>query len=198
MNYREFFLETASDDYRGEHSAPDKTSGSPMHNLTGTYPDDIYGPDAVRLYGDGNNSSSDAQAISTIKSTNGRPNAPVKIYRAVPKILSRDDKIADIENQKRYIQKYGKVPPTANTALNRSKYYDVLSARLEELNKLPPDTIPKIKIENGNWVTINREYAVEHGQSSLGNQFRILSKTTNAKYLFTDGNSIHEWGYDAS
>ena len=73
-----------------------------------------------------------------------------------------------------------------------------MNARLEELNKLPPDTIPKIKIENGNWVTINREYAVEHGQASLGNQFRILSKTTNAKYLFTDGNSIHEWGYDAS
>ena len=198
MKYREFFLETATEDYRGEHSAPDKTTGSPMYNLIGTYPDDIYSAEAVRLYGDQNNHSSDAQSISIIRSTKGRPNAPVKIYRAVPKILSRDDKISDIEKQKRYIQKYGKVPPNVDTNINRSKYYDMLNDKLNDLKNLPDDVVPKMKIENGNWVTISRDYAVKHGQANLGNRFRILSKTTNAKYLFTDGNSIHEWGYDAS
>jgi hypothetical protein len=29
------------EDYKGTHTAPNKTSGAPLHNLTQTYPDDI-------------------------------------------------------------------------------------------------------------------------------------------------------------
>jgi hypothetical protein len=44
-------------------------------------------------------------------------------------------------------------------------------------------------------VTLNRSYAVEHGRSNLNNRYKILTKTVRAKDLWTDGNSLLEWGY---
>lgn len=52
------------------------------------------------------------------------------------------------------------------------------------------------KINFGDWVTINRQYAIMHGESWLHGKYRILSKTVPAKTLYTEGNSIHEWGYN--
>ena len=52
------------------------------------------------------------------------------------------------------------------------------------------------KINKGDWVTIVRKYAKEHGESSLNNVFKIVSKLASPRDLFTDGNSIFEWGYD--
>lgn len=55
----------------------------------------------------------------------------------------------------------------------------------------------KIKdINAGDWVTHNRKYALEHGRSNIGvGKYKVLKKTAYAHELFTDGNSIHEWGY---
>jgi len=49
----------------------------------------------------------------------------------------------------------------------------------------------------GDWVTVNKKYAIEHGQTHLqGNPFRIISKVVYARDIYTNGDSIHEWGYD--
>lgn len=53
-----------------------------------------------------------------------------------------------------------------------------------------------VKIGAGDWVTICREYAILHGRSSLRGSHRILTMTVRAKELYTEGNSIHEWGYN--
>lgn len=53
-------------------------------------------------------------------------------------------------------------------------------------------------INPGDWVTINKRYAIQHGKSNLDGEYTVLSKTVPAKHLYTDGNSIHEWGYDPS
>ena len=34
------------------------------------------------------------------------------------------------------------------------------------------------------------------GESALGGKYKILSKTVKARDIFTNGDSIHEWGYD--
>lgn len=128
-----------TDGYRGEHEAPDHTSGSPMWNLAGCFPDDFYGPEGFRYYGD----EGDYLSYNTAASTRNRPNMPVKVYRAIP----------------------------ADPAIPR-------------------------RINPGDWVTLNRRYAVEHGRDNLRNEYRIVSKTVYARDLFTDGNSLQEWGYD--
>ena len=187
--------ESVDTDYRGEHTAPDE-SDSPAHDLTknGTYPEDVYGPDAARHYGDGRDD--DAQVISQLHSLRNRPNASVKIYRAVPKVMSHEEKMWELESQKRYILKYGRIPSGVSTNLNKSAYYEKIHSDLEALRSMPPQEEPeKIKIQKGDWVTTNRNYAKDHGEQNLGKNYKILSKTVKASEIYTDGNSLHEFGY---
>jgi hypothetical protein len=85
----------ADDTYRGTHRAPrwtdDGTTAS-LDQLENIYPDDIYGPNAWRYYGHGNDKM-DKAAVAELQKYRGRPNSQVTIYRAVPK--NAPDEIAD-------------------------------------------------------------------------------------------------------
>jgi hypothetical protein len=76
--------------YKGEHSAPGPDNGSPMHDVTGVYPEDVYGPNGFRYYGDQGNAY-DFDAFNDMKSAKGRPYYKQTIYRAVPKDKSIKD-----------------------------------------------------------------------------------------------------------
>jgi len=52
------------------------------------------------------------------------------------------------------------------------------------------------KINHGDWVTMDRQYAVEHGEGALGGKYKIIRTRTPAKTLFTEGNSLYELGLD--
>lgn len=58
-----------------------------------------------------------------------------------------------------------------------------------------PATLKNVAINVGDWVTIDRSYAVSHGESRFDGEYKILSEFTVAKNLYTDGNSILEWGF---
>ncbi len=188
-------LRENEEDYRGSHQAPDKEGGAPLNDLKDIYPDDIYSSKGAEYYGHGE-PSLDYPTISIIQSAKGRPNMAVRVYRAVPSNLTTQEKIIDIEKQKAYIQKHGKLPPNADTTLGVSAYYDKLYDELNRLKLLPTTVEPKLTINKHDWVTLNRAYAKEHGESTLRGKYKILSKVVRAKDLYTDGNSIHEWGYD--
>lgn len=196
-------------DYRGQHTAPSRGSeDSPLYNVSlNTYPEDIYSNDGARLYGDG--SPFDRESVSIIQSARNHPSKPIKIYRAVPKMETKEDLIAKYYKQKAYILKYGKLPPDAENmpydypTIKRvsDKYFQYIHDKLEALEngKFQVSANSKItKINDGDWVTINRKYAVQHGKSVLNNNYTILTMTVPAKHLYTDGNSVHEWGYDPS
>lgn len=55
---------------------------------------------------------------------------------------------------------------------------------------------PPSDINKGDWVTIVKSYADDHGRSVLDGKYKIITKTVKAKDIFTDGNSMQEWGYD--
>ena len=42
---------------------------------------------------------------------------------------------------------------------------------------------------------IEQELARQHGRGALNGDFKVLSKAVHVDELFTDGNSILEWGY---
>jgi|TARA_R110000803_G_C11947731_1_gene317318 hypothetical protein len=51
-------------------------------------------------------------------------------------------------------------------------------------------------INDGDWVTVNKDYAKAHGDSWVDNgEYDIVSKKVKVSDLATDGNSIHEFGY---
>ena len=185
-------------EYKGSHTAPSKSYGAPLHNLKGVYPDDVYSSNASRYYGDDSTEYSDDLSISIMHSVRNKPHAKVKIYRAVPSIITMQDKIDDIKKQKAYIMKYGRVPSGINTNLNSNQYYEKISNELESLEKAPNQETSRIGINPGDWVTINKQYAISHGKSNLLKKYKILTKTVPAKHLYTVGDSVHEFGYDPS
>ena len=127
----------AAQTYRGPHKAPGLTGyGTPSFELTPAFPD-IYGPEAMQLYGDDTEMSE--RVLELLRKLADKPTAKVKVYRAVPQGVE--------------------------------------------------------EIHAGDWVTLDREYAEQHGQATLGPDAKIIRKNIHANELFTDGNSLFEWGY---
>jgi len=127
------------------HRPPNEKYGAPMHEVTrGIYPDDFYTlpyKTALRYYGM-ETDKADNESMTAIRSVQGKPDAEITIYRAVPK------------------------------------------------------SIKDAQIYAGDWVTPSRTYAKEHGEAWLKGDYTILSKKVPASHLFTEGNSINEFGYN--
>jgi hypothetical protein len=62
-----------------------------------------------------------------------------------------------------------------------------------QIYRAVPKGIRQVNV--GDWVTIDRQYAEQHGQSNLNNDYEILTNTVNADEIYTDGNSLFEWSY---
>lgn len=72
----------AAEDYWMQHRPPDADSGAPLHDLTGneTYPKDIYTHPHYYLGGE----PGDQEAMNVAYRVHGKPEAKVRIYRALP------------------------------------------------------------------------------------------------------------------
>ena len=217
MSYIKKYLDWISEsysaehnEYAGEHTAPNKGDSAPLYNLTGIYPADIYEYDALRMYGSGEGSW-DIESLGIIKDVRNKPNALVKIYRAIPDLNKEvKKKISDLYDLIIYKQKFGFFPIRSKSTLmgdiddmfdreevsyneNQIRITEYIKNQIDELSKLLLDTP---KINKGDWVTISKSYAKYHGVNNLLNKYKILSKTVRAKDLYTDGNDLNEWGYD--
>jgi predicted GNAT family acetyltransferase len=93
------------------------------------------------------------------------------------------------------VQYYG----TGNTGMDRETMGLLQSLRGQ------PDAGVKIyravpkgvdDLNAGDWVTVNKQYAQDHGESALGGDFDIVERNVKASDIFTNGDSIHEFGYD--
>jgi hypothetical protein len=181
------------DGYRGEHTAPSKESGSPLHDVTanGGYPEDFYSEQGARNYSLGDDRA--PGIIRMVQRYRHHPGKPVGVYRAVPK---PPPGIAELKAQQAHILRRGKLPPGVVTKLSPSAYYNLLHQQIGLMELRGEPKVERPKINPGDWVTLSRAYAVEHGRDNLGNRYRILSKTVRARDLYTDCDSILEWGWD--
>lgn len=135
----------AEGDYQMRHRPAPPEYGAPLHNLTGdseenrVYPDDVYThPHHYVL----THEPYERRAMTIAQQVRGKPDAMVKIYRALPKEHAHEG------------------------------------------------------IHPGDWVGIDHEYAQVHGmQDDPKDDWPVISATVPAKYLYTSGDSISEWGY---
>ena len=58
-----------------------------------------------------------------------------------------------------------------------------------------PEVPEGAQIRAGDWVTPSREYAQQHNDSQFNGEGRVLTTTARAGDLWTDGNSINEFGW---
>jgi hypothetical protein len=61
---------------------------------------------------------------------------------------------------------------------------------------VPKSVDSKKALNVGDWVTLDRQYAKEHGEGALNNDYKIVKKTVKARDLYTNGDSVYEFGYD--
>lgn len=82
-----------------------------------------------------------------------------------------------------------------------------LIRRMQLLRNKPDALVPVYRavpkdagqyINHGDWVTMDRQYAKDHGEAALNGDYKIIYTRTPAKTLFTEGNSIYEFGIDKS
>ena len=52
------------------------------------------------------------------------------------------------------------------------------------------------EIHPGDWVTMSKQYAVEHAKSSGGGNMHVVTGWAKAKDLHNDANDLREWGYN--
>ena len=205
-------------DYSGEHQAPyNNGDDKPMHLAGELYGDDIYTINAYKYFT--NHRPYDNEAINAIQSAHNKPNKRIKIYRAVPlrgEIKQLKKRIQDIQQTLNYFDqnngfKFGdKIvkefgvdyedkfmnKEITNEQFNLYVYNDIqkelyiLEENLKNTNEIKT-------INDGDWVTITKGYAIQHGKNELNNQYKIISKIVPVKYLYTDANDIQEWGYDS-
>lgn len=71
---------------------------------------------------------------------------------------------------------------------------DKPKAKVSIYRTIPEDIDADINV--GDWVTINKQYAREHGENRFNGKYKLLEKRVKAEDIITDGNSIHEQGYD--
>jgi len=50
-------------------------------------------------------------------------------------------------------------------------------------------------INAGDWITINKDYAKNHGESALNGDYKIIEQQARAGDIFTNGDSLHEQGW---
>ena len=195
------------EDYRGIHKAPVAEEGASIDNPSNIYPDDIYSAQAARYYGHFGDAR-DNEAIRIIQGLKGRPNAKVVIYRAVPKFgaenkakLKELNQLLGYRAQHPFFPLGNKVVAGLEEKYAGEANYDKRQALVkEDLERQVAELEAAVKgdkvvINPGDWVTTTRAYAVDHGESALNGSYDVLKKTVAAKELFTNGDSIHEWGY---
>ena len=188
-------------DYGMEHRPPMRDSGAPGYDLTGggsVYPDDVY-QQGARYYGTGDDAM-DYESFRLAQYMKGRPEREITIYRAVPYEPTNSEKLASLEAQKAKYMARRIVPAEWGGGRNKigdeQGFYDWVTKEIETLKNTPDTVAPKRKINSGDWVSINKQYAKQHGEREFGKNYKVITKKVKAKDIYTNGDSIHEWGYD--
>lgn len=202
MKFQQFLLEekaltgeiVISEKYKGDHEAPTKND-APLYDLTfdGIYPDDIY----TRPH-EYTHMPTDIECLNIALRYKGRQNKPVKIYRAVPlgdkKAVEKE--LAKHEKELAAYMRRGTIPSYFSGS--KSEYSNHVRAEIKNLTEKLEDMNDdeKLKINAGDWVTLSKRYADEHGKDNLKGKYKIITKTVTASEVHTDGNSLSEWGYN--
>ena len=59
-----------------------------------------------------------------------------------------------------------------------------------------PTSVKSNQIRNGDWITLTYQYAKNHGENNIIGNYRVIKKRVRIGDVYTNGDSIHEFGYD--
>lgn len=68
--------------------------------------------------------------------------------------------------------------------------------KMVSIYRAVPSGAKGAKISAGDWVTVNRNYAKDHGEGVLRGDYVIIERRVPARDIYTNGDSLHEFGFD--
>ena len=68
--------------------------------------------------------------------------------------------------------------------------------KMVSIYRAVPSGAKGAEISAGDWVTVNRNYAKDHGEGPLLGDYVIIERRVRARDIYTNGDSIHEFGFD--
>lgn len=155
--------------------------GAPLYDLTmnGTYPKDVYGPNGRQYYGD--YKRRDTRTWDMIRKYKGQPRGFVRMYRAIPNMSNAiRRRIKELEQLKITDPQY--------------TWIDNDIASLQEDLKKAKKVMRNLQFNDGDWVSLDLAYAVEHGQR-FDEGYVIITGSVQPQDLWTTGDSMDEWGF---
>ena len=89
---------------------------------------------------------------------------------------------------------------TGNGALDRETLKVLRSVRGNPsaqvtVYRAVPKTAEQSAMNAGDWVTVNKKYAIDHGESALNGEYKIIEQKVPASWLTTSADSFHEQGF---
>lgn len=128
----------------------------------------------------------------------GAHSAPDKDYGAPLNDISRDMYPADVYSAKG-LQYYGSNSPGERESLDIARKVRGNPDAMVTVYRAVPKGL-QTDINAGDWITPSKEYAKYHADNVIkgqqGQDYEILSKKVPAKHVYTDANSLAEYGYD--
>ncbi|NBX75392.1 MAG: hypothetical protein EBQ92_02475 [Proteobacteria bacterium] len=113
---------------------------------------------------------------------------PKDVYN-MPSWYETDDGLLEMRkilrlkgNPESYVWVYRSIP---------KKIYNLLRIKSEKENI----SFLRLVFNDGDWVTTNKKYAEDHGAGALLGDHQVVGLRTKAKNIFTNGDSIFEWGF---
>lgn len=117
-----------------------------------------------------------------------------------------DKSMVDVANNRDQIRESLNEQLRMNRDRNREESVEAIENALSAIDKgekptvkiyrAVPKSLKESKVRNGDWVTLSKSYAEQHGNHALEGNFRIMEEDVPAENLYWDGNDINEWGYD--
>jgi hypothetical protein len=126
----------------------------------------------------------------------GMAHRPVTVEGGAARLHDLTPAFGDDIYGKSAAQFYG----TGNSALDRQTLSVLNGLRgkpdaLVTAYRAVPKDAPASSFNHGDWVTVNRNYAKQHGESTLDGNYRIIEQRVPASHLTTNADSFHEQGY---
>ena len=92
---------------------------------------------------------------------------------------------------------YGTGSPRDRMVFSKvQKFRNKPNADITIYRAVPKDLPEGTNINRGDWVTIDKQYAKDHGEGVFNGEYKIIEKKVKAKNIYTNADSIYEFGYD--
>jgi len=156
-----------------------------------------YGPASQRLGQSLAQAYNPVGMVGVTKAPNyGMAHRPMTVESGAARLHDLTSAFDDTIYGKAAVQNYGTgVPALDRDAVRIFQQVRNKPDAMVTVYRAVPKDAKQTGINPGDWISVSKQYAMEHGESALGGNYKIVAQKVPAKHLTTNADSILEQGY---